>query len=191
MGRMSYIIVGVASGALGAIAGAVVAKIVEKKKYAKKLDEVNETMSAVKDRKKVKVLEKSEETEGVGAVETPDETPEKEPEDSEEDEEEAELRDHLGPYRPSEDHPFLITSEDFEANDGRSKVSVYYYQGDDTAYDVIGHQIDIENELGASFGNLDEDRFLESEDGVVYIRNHRESVDYAVDLYPGNSGLVE
>lgn len=188
--RYGYILVGVASGALGATLGAIITKIVDKKKYDKRVSEINDTMTAVKNRKKVKVLKSEEpapET-GVGASDI-SEPAEEDEDDSEEPKTEAEeLADHLGPYRPSEDHPYLITEAEFSANDGRNKISVFYYEGDDTAYDISGNEIDVEEDLGLSSGNLDEDRFTDSEEGVVYIRNHRKSEDYVVDLYPGAPG---
>jgi hypothetical protein len=188
--RYGYILVGVASGALGATLGAIITKIVDKKKYDKRISEINDTMTAVKNRKKVKVLKSEEPTPetGVGASDIP-EPAEADEDDSEEPKTEAEeLVDHLGPYRPSEDHPYLITEAEFSANDGRNKISVFYYAGDDTAYDISGNEIDVEEDLGMSSGNLDEDRFTDSEEGVVYIRNHRKSEDYVVDLYPGVGG---
>lgn len=184
-----YILVGVASGALGAIVGAVITKIVEKKKYDKRVSEINDTMTAVKNRKKVKVLKKEEPdaAEGTGANDISEPVEPESDDDPEPKEESEELVDHLGPYRQSAEHPYLITEDEFTANDGRNKISVFYYEGDGTAYDISGNEIDVEEDLGRYFGNLDEERFFESEDGVIYIRNHKKSEDYAVDMYPGSS----
>lgn len=186
--KYGYILVGVASGALGATLGAIITKIVDKKKYDKRVSEINDTMTAVKNRKKVKVLKNEEPTTEMNAGAVDISEPAEENEDEEPNAEAEELVDHLGPYRPSKDHPYLITEAEFSANDGRNKISVFYYEGDDTAHDISGNEIDVEEDLGLSFGNLDEDRFTDSEEGVVYIRNHRKSEDYAVDLYPGVSG---
>ena len=188
----NYILVAVASAIVGAAAGALVTKIVEGKKHKKELAAVNDTMSAVKEKraKKVKVLEPAETEEGVGSQE--ETTVETEEEEDEKETEEREYRDTLGPYRPSEDHPYMITETEFNMNDGRDKRSVFYYEGDERAYfGDDGTELDTEEDLGKSQGNLEEERFLDSPDGVVYIRNNRKSEDYAVDMYPGSSEVLE
>lgn len=192
----NYILIAVASAIVGAAAGVLVTKIVDGRKHKKDLEAVNDTMTAVKEKraKKVKVLDTPDSEEGVGsgAQEELETTVSEEEEETEAVAEEKEYRDTLGPYRPSEDHPYLITEAEFEANDGRDKRSVFYYEGDERAYfGDDGTELDTEEDLGKSEGNLDEDRFLDSPDGVVYIRNNRKSEDYAVDMYPGASEVLE
>ena len=187
------VLVAAASAIVGAAVGVSIVKFVDAKRYKKDLDAVKDTMAAVKEKrsKKVRVLpEASEEPsadEGVGAS--------VQEEDSEEEEEQGEAQEYkdlLGPYRPSKDHPYMIKEEEFNANDGRNKRSVFYYEGDDTAqFADDGSPLNVEEDLGKSNGNLDEDRFLDASDGLVYIRNNRKSEDYAVDMYPGSSDIRE
>ena len=77
------------------------------------------------------------------------------------------------------DEPYLITAQEFEDGENE-KLSIMYYEGDDTLVDDLGDPIDNVNACVGdySLNCFDED---DCEDpNVIYVRNNKLGVDYEV-----------
>lgn len=93
-----------------------------------------------------------------------------------------------GTFKPALSFPHIITAEEYDEPNGYDKRHVLYYEADDVAIDTIrGIELDPVADLGQDFGILTEDAAIDSEDGVIYIRNPKISTDFAVDWTCGAS----
>lgn len=169
--------------AIGAAAGFLAAALALKKRYDKKLEarviEIKKTNDLMAGRERIKVTKNDE---GEVDVEPDTAIGSSEPEDPQGDFDISEYA--ASDDKPVPEYPFAITQTEFEEDEEYTKVNVIYYSGSEQAIaSATGEEIDRED-LGAVYGLLSEDAFLESEDGFVYIRNPRLSTDFAVDLYP-------
>lgn len=217
--RNCYIF-GIGGFLLGVAAGSLVAAIVSKKRYAKMMDkriaDIQDTNKALMMRRKksstedapdaadelpenakeVSVHIKNKEDAGTGASDSSDSRAEFEALKRNDERHYDSLSmayrsEGDGTFKPALSFPHIISAEEFDEPNGYDKRHVLYYAGDDVAIDTIrGIELDTEEDLGQSFGILTEDAAIDSEDGIIYIRNPRISTDFAVD-WTSDSSVTE
>lgn len=194
----NYILGGICF-ALGAAVGGLTAALVAKKKYERALHEEIEAISDTnKELIKLRRKKIAEPVPGSDDIPENGERPhvyvknDKEiggAETEEEQYESAASEYKEQGFQPAMSFPHIISPEEFDEVNGYDKKTVLFYEGDEVAIcSATGVELDLDEDLGNGFNLLSEDNA--AEDGMIYIRNPRQSTDYAVDIYPNSSGVT-
>lgn len=187
----------IAGLAVGAVAGAAASYIICKKKFNKRLDDIEATNKAINERKASKVtgpipeptdelreelrkpIDESEFADnGHDISEDPDYAEGIDPPDDERINDG--YKDGVFQYTPSK-RPYMITAAQFESDKTWDKRTIMWYAPEERAMCTeTGTELE-PDELGFDIGLLDDDNFDEADDGYLYIRNPSLGIDFVID----------